>query len=145
MRRAVYVFALAGVTPVVLCGLAGCSRPRAAAAEMDRPAVAVAKVSRGDLAQTLDVAAEFRPYQEIEVHAKVAGYVKAIYVDVGSRVQAGQLLAVLESPESRMRRTRMKPRRDAPRPRSNGRRAISSAPNRNTTSRTPARRDSRAY
>ena len=43
--------------------------------------------------------AAFRPFQEIEVHSKVAGYVKEIYVDVGDRVRAGQLLAVLEIPE----------------------------------------------
>src|SRR5262249_46351211 len=78
---------------------AGCSRPRAAAATNDRPTVSVARVTRGDLSQTLTLAAEFRPFQEIEVHAKVAGYVKAINVDVGDRVSAGQLLAVLEIPE----------------------------------------------
>ncbi|MCU1383018.1 MAG: efflux transporter, family, subunit [Acidobacteria bacterium] len=75
-----------------------CTKPRAAETA-DRPSVAVVKVVTGDLAQTLTLAAEFRPYQEIEVHAKVAGYVKAINVDVGDRVTAGQLLAVLEIPE----------------------------------------------
>lgn len=62
---------------------------------------AVAKASRTDLSQTLTLAAEFRPFQEIDVHAKVAGYLKVIYVDVGDRVKAGQLLAVLEIPELR--------------------------------------------
>ncbi len=33
------------------------------------------------------------------MHAKVAGYLKAIYVDVGDRVKTGQLLGVLEIPE----------------------------------------------
>ena len=33
------------------------------------------------------------------MHAKVAGYLKSISVDVGDRVKAGQLLAVLEIPE----------------------------------------------
>jgi RND family efflux transporter MFP subunit len=88
----------------MLSGLAAlaasaCSQPRAAAATAARPSVAVAKVVTGDVAQTLTLAAEFRPYQEIEVHAKVAGYVKTINVDVGDRVSAGQLLAVLEIPE----------------------------------------------
>jgi len=64
-----------------------------------RQTVAVAKVQRADLSQALTLAAEFRPFQEIDVHAKVAGYLKAIYVDVGDRVKAGQLLAVLEIPE----------------------------------------------
>jgi RND family efflux transporter MFP subunit len=61
--------------------------------------VAVAKATRGDIAQSLTIAAEFRPFQEIEVHAKVAGYLKSISVDVGDRVKTGQLLAVLEIPE----------------------------------------------
>jgi RND family efflux transporter MFP subunit len=56
-------------------------------------------VARGDIAQSLTIAAEFRPFQEIEVHAKVAGFLKSISVDVGDRVKAGQLLAVLEIPE----------------------------------------------
>ena len=55
--------------------------------------------TKGDVPQVLSVAAEFRPFQEIDVHAKVAGYLKSINVDVGDRVQAGQLLAVLEIPE----------------------------------------------
>lgn len=63
------------------------------------PIVAAAKVHRSDLTRALEVTAEFRPYQEIDVHAKVAGYVKRIYVDVGDRVKDGQLIAVLEIPE----------------------------------------------
>ena len=79
---------------------AGCSGPRAAAsASTSAPAVAVAKAARADLSQTLTLEAEFRPFQEIDVHAKVAGYLKKIYVDVGDRVKAGQVLAVLEIPE----------------------------------------------
>jgi RND family efflux transporter MFP subunit len=87
---------------MALAALAGsaCSRSRAASTEAaDVPAVAVAKAARGDIAQSLTIAAEFHPFQEIEVHAKVAGYLKSIGVDVGDRVKAGQLLAVLEIPE----------------------------------------------
>ena len=87
------------VLPMVVAG-AACSRTRAATpAAVEHPTVSVVKVTRGDLSQTVTLAAEFRPFQEVEVHAKVAGYVKAIYVDVGDRVNAGQLLAVLEIPE----------------------------------------------
>jgi len=84
-----------------LAAATGCSKPRAATTAIDAPIVAVAKASRTDLSQTLTLAAEFRPFQEIDVHAKVAGYLKVIYVDVGDRVKAGQLLAVLEIPELR--------------------------------------------
>jgi len=83
-----------------ICGAAACSRPHAETPTADeRPIVAVVPVTRADIARVLEVAAEFRPYQEIEVHAKVAGYLKSIGVDVGDRVAAGQLLAVLEIPE----------------------------------------------
>ena len=61
--------------------------------------VAVSRVVRANLAQSLRIAAEFRPFQEIDVHAEVAGYVKHIYVDVGDRVRKGQTLAVLDVPE----------------------------------------------
>jgi RND family efflux transporter MFP subunit len=78
-----------------------CSRSQAAtpADTTEAPTVAVARVEPGTIAQTLTIAAEFRPFQEIEVHAKVAGFVKTINVDVGDRVHAGQLLAELEIPE----------------------------------------------
>jgi RND family efflux transporter MFP subunit len=81
-----------------------CSRtPNPAMAADLRPAdgvpVAVARAARADLSRNLAVAAEFRAFQEIDVHAKVAGYVKSIVVDAGDRVQQGQILATLEIPE----------------------------------------------
>ena len=63
------------------------------------PTIAVAKATTQDLSHDLVLTAEFRPFQEIDVMAKVAGYVKAIYVDVGDRVQLNQPLAILEVPE----------------------------------------------
>ncbi|MBI3877366.1 MAG: efflux RND transporter periplasmic adaptor subunit [Verrucomicrobia bacterium] len=63
------------------------------------PTVAVVKVTREDLAQELTVDAEFRPYQDTDLFAKVAGFVKTIAVDAGDQVKEGQLLAVLEIPE----------------------------------------------
>lgn len=100
MIRSVRFLLWAGSILAVLWGMPGCGRGRVEAApSADHPRVAVAKVARGHVAETLAVTAEFKPYQEIDVHAKVAGYVDRILVDVGDRVQAGQLLAVLESPE----------------------------------------------
>ncbi len=61
--------------------------------------VAVVKARRGDLADALNLSAEFRPFQEVNVFAKVSGYVREMRVDVGSRVKAGEVLAVLEVPE----------------------------------------------
>jgi len=63
------------------------------------PTVAVARVQRGDLGDTLTLAGAFKPFQDVQVHAKVAGYIRRIYVDVGDHVKEGQILAVLEIPE----------------------------------------------
>jgi len=60
---------------------------------------AVAHAERRSVGTTLTIAGEFKPFQDVDVHAKVAGYIKVIYVDVGDHVQAGQTIAVLEIPE----------------------------------------------
>ena len=88
-----------------LAVLAGCGSEHKAAADpgdaerSSATPVSVARVSRQDLARELEVAAEFRPWQEIDLHAKVSGYLKSIHVDVGDHVRAGQPIAVLEVPE----------------------------------------------
>ena len=88
---------------LVLCAGAmySCTRPAKTAVRADSeiPSVSVARVQRQDLTRDLVLSAEFRPYEEVDLHAKVAGYLKDIRVDVGDRVQAGQLIAILEIPE----------------------------------------------
>jgi RND family efflux transporter MFP subunit len=61
--------------------------------------VPVVKVGREDLQTDVTLQAEFVPYQDIMVHAKVSGYVNMIRVDIGDRVKQGDLLATLEIPE----------------------------------------------
>jgi RND family efflux transporter MFP subunit len=83
---------------------ASCSRSsRAEAGEpkatASAPSVPVTKAKTEDMSRGMVITAEFKPFQEIDVMAKVAGYVKNINVDVGSRVREGDLLAVLEVPE----------------------------------------------
>ena len=63
------------------------------------PPAAVVRVERRTIANTLKISGEFKPFQDVDVHAKVAGYIKAIYVDVGTHVKQGQTLAILEVPE----------------------------------------------
>jgi RND family efflux transporter MFP subunit len=68
-------------------------------ADADIPPAAVARVERHNLGSTLAIAGEFKAFQDVDVHAKVAGYIRKIYVDVGDRVKEGQTIAVLEVPE----------------------------------------------
>jgi RND family efflux transporter MFP subunit len=96
--KALFVVLFAGA----LCAtLSSCSGPARAVAEASpgAPSVAVAAVTVQTLERQLALSAEFRPYQEVDLHAKVAGYLKQINVDVGDRVRAGDLIATLEVPE----------------------------------------------
>ncbi len=77
------------------CGSSGNTKANAA----DAPNVAVVKVTRQNLSNELEIASEFLPFQEIDVYAKVSGYIQKLYVDWGTHVKQGQLLAVLEIPE----------------------------------------------
>ena len=65
------------------------------------PTVAVARAARADLVENVVLTAEFFPYQDIDLHAKVSGFVKSITVDIGDRVKEGQTIAELEVPELR--------------------------------------------
>jgi len=76
------------------------SGPKASADDpSNAPRVAVVKVVRRNLSNTLEIASEFQPFEEISVFAKVSGYIQKLYIDWGTHVSQGQLLAVLEIPE----------------------------------------------
>jgi RND family efflux transporter MFP subunit len=61
--------------------------------------VAVAKVTRGDLARSVTISGELNPYQEIDLRAKVAGYLKYLTVDIGDQVKVGQVIAKIDTDE----------------------------------------------
>lgn len=92
---------------LLTCAIAGCctscQRNKVSAdanvAPETPPAVAAVKAAIGDLERTIVLTAEFRPYQEVSVMAKVTGYVRKLFVDIGDRVKLGQTLAELEIPE----------------------------------------------
>ena len=79
----------------------GCGGARKATADdaANAPAAAVVKVTRGNIADNLEIASEFQPFQEVDVYAKVSGYIHKLNVDYGTHVKQGQVLAVLEIPE----------------------------------------------
>jgi multidrug efflux pump subunit AcrA (membrane-fusion protein) len=63
------------------------------------PSAKVATAQRGDISHVLTLAGQFQPYQVVDVHPKVSGYMSRINVDIGDIVHEGQTLAVLEVPE----------------------------------------------
>jgi RND family efflux transporter MFP subunit len=93
------------VTSITLILLTSCSRSEGGNEKTPSitqdapPLVPTAKVTRIDLANDLVLTAEFEPFQQVDLMAKVSGYVRSIGVDIGDRVHAGQILATLEIPE----------------------------------------------
>jgi RND family efflux transporter MFP subunit len=89
---------------VALCASAGIAACHSGADNSDAraasaPAARVAAAQRGDISHALTLAGQFQPYQVVDVHPKVSGYMKKINVDIGDIVHEGQTLAVLEVPE----------------------------------------------
>lgn len=78
---------------------AGAAAPASAAAPAGPLAVDVVPVVEQPLDVELSLPGELTPYQSVAVYARVTGFVKSVSVDRGSRVRAGDLLAVLEAPE----------------------------------------------
>lgn len=84
-------------------GSSGCrhnaSAQTTASADASLPVAPVVHPTRAALSNQLEVAGELLPFQQVELHAKVSGYIRHIYVDIGDRVHAGEDLADLEIPE----------------------------------------------
>jgi RND family efflux transporter MFP subunit len=73
-----------------------------AAAEEERtaiPTVTVAVVKRSPADAELSLPGNISAIVEASIYARAAGYVRKRYVDIGDKVQAGQLMAELETPE----------------------------------------------
>jgi RND family efflux transporter MFP subunit len=84
--------------------IAGCGGGKTAvsagnAAPPGPPTVDVVRVIEQPADVTLSMPGELDPYQVVAIYAKVTGFVKTIRVDRGSRVRAGEVIAVLEAPE----------------------------------------------
>jgi len=99
---------------VILAGLAGCSNGNGAPADKPGPATNTTSAAasptstaspetvtlqKGALPQQVKLPAQLAAFQEVSIFPKVNGYVKDVFVDVGSAVHKGQLLMTLEAPE----------------------------------------------
>jgi RND family efflux transporter MFP subunit len=86
---------------LILGAFSGCGKSHGSSkpAASNQNLVPVVKVERKDLSSTLQIASEFQPYQQIDVYAKVSGYVQKLNINWGTHVKQGELMAVLEVPE----------------------------------------------
>jgi RND family efflux transporter MFP subunit len=99
MSRFLVGAALCWMVWISSCARSGGAEASKIVGTAEMPTVAVVKAARADLSNDLLLTAEFEPFQEVDIMAKVSGFIKQIKVDIGDRVQEGQLLATLEIPE----------------------------------------------
>ena len=100
MRKRTSLILTVGVTVAATLLVAGCnSTPKSNANAAEVRSATVAVVKRGNISHTLSLAGQFQPYQVVDVHPKVTGFMRKINVDIGDRVRQGEVLAVLEVPE----------------------------------------------
>jgi RND family efflux transporter MFP subunit len=69
------------------------------AARDQRPTVSVVSTQRPDGASNLVLPGSTQAIQEAAIYARTNGYVSKWYTDIGAKVQAGELLAEIETPE----------------------------------------------
>jgi len=99
---------LLGVAAVVLAvaivfgihsRLAAETRLQQATSEAATPSVNVAHPQLGDRAQELVFPGNTQAFIDSPIYARTNGYLRRWYVDIGTRVSKGQLLAEIETPE----------------------------------------------
>jgi len=59
----------------------------------------VVSLQKGLLTTTLYIPGELEAFYQVDIYAKIASFVRKLYVDVGSEVKEGQLLVTMEAPE----------------------------------------------
>lgn len=67
--------------------------------EQDAPIIRVEKIARVTLAESIKISGTIRPINEVEIFPKIVGRITSINFDVGDRVKAKDVLAVIEHRE----------------------------------------------
>jgi RND family efflux transporter MFP subunit len=104
---------------VLVLAVSACSRPEAPAAQTAAAAstgpvtIDVARVVEQPLDVQLSLPGELVAYESVDVHARVAGFVKSVAVDRGSVVRQGDLLVTLDAPEVVAQRAEAQSKRQA--------------------------------
>ncbi len=84
-----------GIRPRQEAGAAAAARAR----DAGRPSVGVLIAARATAARDLVLPATLQAFDDAAIHARASGYLGQRLVDIGDRVEAGQTLAKIDSPE----------------------------------------------
>lgn len=102
MKQNTRILFISLVTTALSFILSSCSTSSANTQELTPEAKTLADVfqpQKEKFSTSLQVPGELIAFQQVDLYAKLSGFVKELKVDIGSEVSEGQLLAVLEAPE----------------------------------------------
>lgn len=105
-RRGLALFGVAGALALVVVVANGIWSRQASEAKLKDwtdaqavPTVSVTNPTTGANKTSLDLPGRLEAYSRAPIYARVGGFLKAWYVDIGAPVKAGQLLAEVEAPD----------------------------------------------
>lgn len=105
-RRSLVLAGIVASLVVVFVVINGISSRNASEAKLKEttealsvPTVAVVQPGLGGNKLSLDLPGRLEAYSRAPIYARVSGFLKAFYVDIGAAVKAGQLLAEIEAPD----------------------------------------------
>jgi RND family efflux transporter MFP subunit len=105
-RRGLAVFGIVGALALVLVVANGVVSRHASEAKLKEvtevqsvPTVSLISPTTGANKSSLDLPGRLEAYARAPIYARVGGFLKAWYVDIGAPVTAGQLLAEIEAPD----------------------------------------------
>jgi membrane fusion protein (multidrug efflux system) len=100
MRHSIVASVASGLaTAALVAAQSGTAQPAPAAKSGPPPTVNVTTVTSQMLDRPMMLPGDLSAFQDVEIRARVAGFVEAISVDRGSTVKKGQRLARLAAPE----------------------------------------------
>jgi membrane fusion protein, multidrug efflux system len=97
MKYLISLFAPVGIW--ILAASCGNNSEAMTSPKPEQTIVQTISLSKGQLTTHMTIPGELRPFQSVDLYAKVNSFVKKLLVDVGSVVKKDQLLVILEAPE----------------------------------------------
>jgi RND family efflux transporter MFP subunit len=95
-------FIYAALLMVLICGCQSedsAQKKKTVTSQADAPVTEAFTLKKGRLSSSLQIPGQLIAYEQVDLYAKVSSFVKKLYVDVGSEVKEGELLATMEAPE----------------------------------------------
>lgn len=86
-------------TAIICCNNSPAQEEQKTKTKPDTTAVAKIILKKDTLETHLTIPGELVAFQQVDLYAKVTGFVKELKVDIGSKVKSGQVLMTLEAPE----------------------------------------------